>query len=153
MTENYDDAIKRFLIEKPEMVFARKNLSYRTSEVADIIGNYVELAANPRPVYTRTKDLLTALLRFRYQTPSEGMFADVRNQVITDQELLEIMQLMLAAIGTYKDHMTQENNPTDQKIMQSALTYVEKSLAQRMASLPKSDRLHALAEKIHFRFK
>ena len=141
MSDNTTKFLEGVLVNNPEEVFKRAGLTYKTTEISDVMDQF-DRAKNARLVHRWVIQLLAETKDFRNATVPAGLFARLRSISKTDDELKHIFEKMYMAFQTADVLVKQQTLDEKEKtIFEAALRYCEKSVLERMSSFDPADRL------------
>src|SRR3990167_557817 len=139
--EGANRLLQGMLLDNPEEVFKIPGLTYKTTEINDVMDRF-DRAKNARLVHRWVIQLLAETKEFRNATVPEGLFARLRSISKTDYELKNIFTKMDTAFETADVLLKQQTlDEKDKVIFEAALRYCEKSVVERMGSFDPADRL------------
>lgn len=143
---NKEDLLKSFLIKNPEQAFAAPLLSYQAGEIADIMRQFNQ-AADHRLVHTWVVALLTGLYEYRLATDPEGLFATMRSDTKTQDELEQIFSTMYSNLQKAEFLLQTDISKEDANILAAAIRYTKSSIANSVALLQPTDKLIPIWEE------
>lgn len=127
--------------EVPENIFLYPRLTYKSTEIMDIIELFSQ-ATHSRPVYQVVIDLLRATDGFRHSTTPDDFFTRLRNLTSQEEDYERIFTWMDNALQDAQDFSEQAQlTREDKRILNDAMAYCQASICERAKSFKENDPL------------